>query len=371
MAKKKQDKEELTLYQLIELLAKEKRTVFEVVCNKIEKGFVTAYKDEKKDNTVECRLDVDCEHKSVRFMVKRRVVDVVNNPDTEISFEAAHRISRKYKLGDFVEEEVPMSEVLGRTNIHKMKSIIHQDLNIEYKANSAKQYNERKRDIIDATVKKITDNGDVIVITKYGENVMDHSGFIPGESFVADQVIPILIEEVDMSDAKKPIVKLSRNTPDMVKRLFEKNIPEISDGIVYIKNIAREAGVRTKISVYSKDPAVDAVGACIGPERQRIDRIRAAINDEKIDVVQYYEDHAEYIKSALRPAEVRDVILTTVTDTKGNDKNRRNDRPMIAARVIVDDDVVSLAIGDKGLNARLAAKLTGCKIDVKKASDSL
>ena len=172
---------------------------------------------------------------------------------------------------------------------------------------------------------------------------------IPGEVLRVDDRIKVFATQVNSNETRGPLVSLTRTHPNLVKRLFEAEVPEIAEGVIIIKSISREAGSRTKIAVYSRDPEVDAVGSCIGNKGARINAIVAELNGEKIDVVPYSDDICEYVKAALSPASVVSVELTSDRST----------------RVIVEPDQLSLAIGKMGQNARLAARLTGCKIDIK------
>ena len=210
-------------------------------------------------------------------------------------------------------------------------------------------YESKREEIITATVSKIfSDNGSVLLDTGTGHATLIRGEQIPGETFEVGDKVKVFVTEVNR-EARGPIVTLSRVHPGLVRRLFELEIPEIIDGIVMVKGVAREAGSRTKIAVMSRDPDVDAVGACIGNHAMRIAGIVDELRGEKIDIVKYSEDQEEYVAEALAPAEVRSVTFTAER----------------ACRVIVDDDQLSLAIGKEGQNVRLAARLTGFKIDIK------
>lgn len=213
-----------------------------------------------------------------------------------------------------------------------------------------KEYEKKREEVVPAVVTKLLeDTGDIVVDTGTSETVMRHEEMIPGEHFEVGDRIKVFITEVRREGQVGPIVTLSRTHPGMIKRLMELEIPEIQDGVVIIKGVAREAGSRTKVSVFSRDEAVDPVGACIGERGQRIAQIVDELGGEKIDVVKFSEIPEEYIAAALSPAEVKNVEF---------DGER-------SAKVLVDSDQLSLAIGKEGQNARLAARLTGYKIDIK------
>ena len=210
-------------------------------------------------------------------------------------------------------------------------------------------YESQREEIITATVSKVDPlNGDVVLETGNGRAVLRHDDQIPGEHLAVGDQIKVFVMEVN-KEQRGPIVLLSRIHPGLVRRLFELEIPEIAEGTVLVKGVAREAGSRTKISVYSRDEDVDPIGACIGNHGMRISGILDELCGEKIDIVKYSEVPEEYIASALSPAQVNSVTMVAER----------------ACRVIVDDDQLSLAIGKEGQNARLAARLTGCKIDIK------
>ncbi|MBR5528732.1 MAG: transcription termination factor NusA, partial [Clostridia bacterium] len=214
-------------------------------------------------------------------------------------------------------------------------------------------YENKKEDVVTAEVTKIDpESGNIRLIIGKNEVTLTKGEQIPGETFTEGQLIKVYVMEV-IRDTTGPAVLLSRTHPGLVKRLFEIEVPEIQNGTVVIQSIAREAGSRTKIAVYSRDPDVEAIGALIGAKNTRKNSIMKEINGEKIDIIKYSEDLGEYIKSALSPATVKSVEQIA-------------DR---SCRVVVADDQLSLAIGMKGQNARLAAKLTGCKIDIKSASE--
>jgi N utilization substance protein A len=247
-----------------------------------------------------------------------------------------------------VETELKTKE-FRRLSAGAAKSVIIQAIR-EGERNAMQQaYESKREEIITATVSKIDPvNGNVVLETDNGRAVLLKSEQIPGESFYVDQKIKVFVMEVN-KETRGPLVTLSRVHPGLVRRMFELEVPEIQDGIVLVKGVAREAGSRTKIAVWSRDEDVDAVGACIGAHGMRIGGIVEELNGEKIDIVKYSETPEEFVAAALAPATVESVTFTAER----------------ACRVVVDADQLSLAIGKEGQNARLAARLTGMKIDIK------
>lgn len=322
---------------------------------KVEAALISAY---KKDNGREnVRVLIDPDKKDIKVYQCRTVVEEVTDPRTEISLEDAKAISRRHELGGIVENEVK-TKSFGRISAQTAKQVIVQGIREAERDMAAKAYESKREEIISAVVTKVDPvNGDVIVDTGTREEVLRKNEQIPGEVLnVGDHVkVFVLIPEnkgtEETKDRHAAIVNLSRTNPHFVKRLFEVEVPEIADGTVVIHNVSREPGSRTKISVSSRNPSVDAVGSCIGPGGRRINSIVAELKNEKIDVINYSEIPEEYVKGALSPAKVVSIAP---------DPTRER-----AYRVIVTPDQLSLAIGKEGQNARLAARLTGFKIDIK------
>ena len=335
-------------FTALELLEKEKGIPAEYMIEKIEAALVSAYKKEYGNNT-NVRVLIDPAKKDVRVYQQKTVVEVVENPEIEISLEDARNIAKKYgTVGKIVETEVKTKN-FRRLSAAAAKSVIIQGIREGERRVMQEAYENKHEEIITATVIKVDhENGNVVLDTGTGRAVLLHSEQIPGETFYVDDKIKVFVMEVN-KEARGPLVTLSRIHPGLVRRMFELEVPEISDGIVVVKGVSREAGSRTKISVWSKDPDVDPVGACIGNHGARINAVVEELRGEKVDIVRYSEKPEEYIASALAPATVRNVTMTA-------------DR---ACQVTVDADQLSLAIGREGQNARLAARLTGCKIDIK------
>jgi len=294
------------------------------------------------------RVATDIEKKDIKCYIQKNVVAEVDDPVTQISVEDAKLVNKRMTVGKVLETEVKTKN-LRRLSAGSAKSVIIQAIREAQKENSRKEFENKQEQIITATVAKIYDDtGDIEVETGNGLLKLPVAEQIPGEIYEIDQKIMIYFCKVDRRNGDSDI-RISRSAAGFIKCLFKLSIPEISDGTVVIRNIAREAGSRTKISVMSNDPEVDPVGACIGPHGTRIGGILAEIGKEKIDVVVYNDDKAEYIKAALSPADVKSVEMLEER----------------TAHVVVAPEQLSLAIGVQGQNARLAAKLTGCKVDIK------
>ena len=336
------------LFAALDLLEKEKGIPKEYMLEKIEAALLAAYKKEQGNNT-NVRIVLDPVKEDMRVFQQRTVVEEVENPVTEISLEDAQKLSRRHTLGGIVETELKTKN-FRRLSATNAKQVIIQAIREKERSLAIEVYESKREEIITATVLKIDDSdGAVVLATGTSNAVLQKSEQIPGEVFHIDEKVKVFISEVLKNKERGPLVTLSRAHTGLVKRLFELEIPEIQDGIVLVKAVAREAGSRTKIAVMSRDPDVDPVGACIGNHGTRIASIIEELRGEKIDIVKYSESADEYVAAALSPAQVISVEMLEER----------------VCRVIVDEDQLSLAIGKEGQNARLAAKLTGCKIDIK------
>ena len=335
-----------SLFDAVDLLEATKGIPKAYMLEKIEAALVSAYK--KEENSAAVRVALNAEEKTVRMFRQRTVVEEVENPKEQISLEEAQSISRTYALGDIVETEIRM-EKFGRLSAQAGKQVIIQGIREAEHSNIVREYEKKHEEVITASVTKIDDNtGDVYLDTGTSEAVLYKSEQLPGETFTVGGHVRVFVSKVN-HDGDGPVVTLSRTHPGLVKRLLELVVPEIQDGIVLIKGIAREAGSRTKVAVLSRDEEVDAVGSCIGNRGMRINEIVEELHGEKIDVVLFSEKPEEYIAAALSPAAIREVEF---------DGER-------SSTVWVDADQFSLAIGKGGQNARLAAHLTGYKIDIR------
>ena len=334
-------------FTALELLEKEKGIPADYMMEKIEAALVSAYKKEYGNNT-NVRVLIDPAKKDVRVFQQKEVVEEVENPETQISLADAKLIAKKYTVGSVVETEVKTKN-FRRLSAAAAKSVIIQGIREGERRVMQEAYETKHEEIITATVSKVDhETGNVLLETDTSRAVLLKSEQIPGETFFVGEKIKVFVMEVNR-ESRGPIVTLSRAHAGLVRRMFELEIPEISEGIVAVRGVAREAGSRTKISVCSQDPDVDPVGACIGNRGSRISPILEELRGEKVDIIKYSEKPEEYIAAALAPATVLSVSMMGERE----------------ARVIVAPDQLSLAIGKEGQNARLAARLTGCKIDIK------
>lgn len=336
-------------FDALDLLEKEKGIPKDYMLEKVETALLSAYKKDTggKDNA---HVKIDPDKKEIKLYKQLTVVEEVTNPNTEISLEEAHQKSKKYNVGDIIEVEV-RTKNFGRIAAQTAKQVIIQGIREAERGMMIKEYEEKKEEIVSAVVVRVDPTtGNATLEIGKNEMVLYRHEQMEVENLQVGDRIKVFITEIK-KDARGTSIVLSRVHPGLVKRLFELEVPEIKDGIVEIKAIAREAGSRTKIAVVSHDPNVDPIGACIGPKGIRKNNITAELCGEKIDIIPYSENNEEFIAAALAPATVESVIKLPESDR--------------AYRVIVADDQLSLAIGKEGQNARLAAKLTGFKIDIK------
>lgn len=336
-------------FSAIEDLEKEKGIPREYMYDKIKQAMLAAF---RRDNP-ECADNVDIlldeDRKRIEMYVNKVAVEQVEEPALEIDLEAAKKITKRAKLGDTIKIPVETKK-FGRIAAQAAKQVIIQGIREAERSMMIKEYESKKEEIITAIVDKIDpENEDVLVDTGTSKVYLKKAEQIPGEHFNVGDHIKVFVTEVMKESLRGPLVSLSRTAPGLVKRLFELEIPEIQQGVVVIMSITREAGSRTKMAVMSRDANVDPIGACIGNKGMRIQSIVSELRGEKIDVIKYSEDPVEYISAALSPATVKEVIIDSEK----------------SCRVVVDADQLSLAIGKEGQNARLAARLTGYKIDIK------
>ena len=334
-------------FTALETLEKEKGIPKDYMLERVEAALLSAYKRDMGGNS-NVKVIIDQKKRTIKVYQEKNIVEVVENEVTEISLEDAKKLSSKYALGGVAEIEIKPKN-FRRLGAQAAKQVIIQGIREAERNMIINEYENKREEIITATVTKTDEsNGNVVVDTGTSEAVLLHSEQIPGEELKVGDRVKVFVTEV-RHESRGPIVTLSRTHPGLVKRLFELEVPEIQDGVVIIKGISREAGSRSKLSVYSRDENVDAVGACIGNRGMRISGIVEELCGEKIDIVVYSEQPEEYVRSALSPATVNSVEL---------DGER-------SCKVYVNPDQLSLAIGREGQNARLAAKLTGFKIDIK------
>ena len=334
------------LIEALNVLEKEKEISKEVLFEAIENSLVVAYKNNfnKADNVI---VNVDRETGDFHIYSQKEVVEEVFDPVIEISLEDARAIKGTYEIGDMVNVEI-QSKDFGRIATQSAKNGILQKIREEERKSVFEQYYEKQNDIITGIVQRINGKNISVNLGKTDTVLMEKEQ-VPGEHFRPTDRIKLYITEVKDGN-KGPRIVVSRTHPGLVKRLFEQEVSEIQDGTVEIKSISREAGSRTKMAVYSNNPNVDAVGACVGVNGARVNAIVDELCGEKIDIINWDENPAILIENALSPAKVVSVLA---------DPDEKE------AMVIVPDYQLSLAIGKEGQNARLAARLTGFKIDIK------
>ena len=330
--------------------------VIEKVKTAMQKAAQRMYPDCK-----ECiRVDIDPEKKIFDVVLLQEIVDDEPYNDSEVNIDVARTIDPNAYVGGTLERKLDISK-FGRASAQSAKQSIKGDLRDINRDRILEKFEPKVKDIITATITQVEPGrGAATLMYDKTELYLLRQEQIPGEVLKEGMTIKVYVTDI-ANRSKKPIIKLSRVHRDLVKRLFELEVPEIYDGTVVVKSISREAGSRSKIAVQSLDPNVDAIGACIGPKRSRISAIVKELNGEKIDIIPYSEDPAEFISRALAPAKVLRVYVTE----EEHDSYENDNIPRISAIAVVPHDQLSLAIGNKGQNAKLAAKLTGCKIDIK------
>ena len=345
------------IFAALALLEKERGIPQSFMLDKIIQALTTAYKRDH-DGVENVIVDVDVEHQTLKMFVQKNVVaeeDYVD-PDNEMLVDEAKRISAKYEVGDII--NLPVDNVeFGRIAAGNGKQVIIQGLREAERGMVYDEFNSKQHEILTGVVTRIDPrNGNVSLRIGTGsestEALLMAGEQVPGEELTEGMHVKVYVVEVRRS-TRGPQVLISRTHPGLVKRLFELEVPEIYDGTVEVRSIAREAGSRTKMAVWSNDENVDPIGACVGPKGQRVGSIVEELRGEKIDIIKYSEDPAQFIAAALAPADVVDVWMA--------DEGK-------ACRCVVPDDQLSLAIGKEGQNARLAARLIGYKIDIKPQS---
>jgi len=335
-------------FEALEDLEREKKIDKEFFIQALESALTSAYKKnfgEAKSASV--RLNP--EKNTIRVYSYKTIVEEVADPDKEISLEEARKLKKSYEVGDVVSEEVTPKE-FGRIAAQIAKQVVMQKLREAEHIVAMNELSEKQNELLTCVIRRI--DAKVVYVEIPGsktEGVMQESDQIPGENYAIGDRIKVYVKNIKDS-TKSTFVQVSRSNVGFVKRLFELEVPEIKTGEIEIKNISREPGYRTKMAVYSSNPNLDVVGACVGNKGMRINAIINEMNGEKIDIVEYSENPLEFIARALSPAKV-----LTVYALEGNNY----------ARAVVPDDKLSLAIGKGGQNVRLAVKLTNWKIDVK------
>jgi transcription termination factor NusA len=340
------------LLEALTILEKEKDISKETLLDAIENSLINACKNHfgKADNIKVIMDRTTCEYS---VYAEKVVVQEVNDDVEEISLEKAKEIDTKFEEGDIV--QIPIeSKSFGRIATQNAKNLILQKIREEERKAVYDQYFEKEKDIVTGVVQRYIGKNVSVSLGK-AEAILTENEQVKGEIFEQDERIKLYVVEVK-STTKGPKVVVSRTHPELVKRLFESEVTEVSDGTVEIKSISREAGSRTKMAVYSSNPEVDPVGACVGMNGTRVNAIVNELRDEKIDIINWSDNPAILIENALSPAKVISVAA---------------DQDEKVASVIVPDYQLSLAIGKEGQNARLAARLTGYKIDIKSETQAI
>ncbi len=359
----------------LDLLEKEKGIDKEYMLDALKTALIHAYKRNYKDECENIEINIS-DSGNVKVIASKIVVEDFDEQfgpdDNQILLNDAKEYKAKAKIGDTIKIEIAPKD-FGRIAAQTGKQIILQKLREAERERILEEFSIKSSDIITATVRRFekvvprpTDDKpakpqpvkiNVILDIGKAEATMTSREQVKGENYTINDKLKVLVLDVRNSP-RGPHILVSRAHADLVRRLFEREVPEIADGILEIKSVAREAGVRSKIAVFSNDPNIDPVGSCVGNRGSRVNAVVEELWGEKVDIVKYSDDPTEYLTAAISPAKVSKVIVSEEWETLGKKE----------ATVVVDDSQLSLAIGKEGLNARLAAKLTGWKIDIKSTS---
>lgn len=359
----KADPQNKELVEAIRALCQEKDLSEDMLFATVEDALKKAYaknraKGEAEPSANNISATIDRATGEIHVYTRRLIVEEVEKPADQISLEEARAIKDSYQMGDIVETDVTPRNFL-RVAAQTAKGVIMQRLRDAERGRVYEEYADKENEILTAVVTRVDDKGAVVELMGRTEGYLERDQMIPGEVINMGDHLKVYVLEVQRGDdttRRGPQVRVSRTHPNLVKRLFEMEVPEIAGGKVLIKGIAREAGSRTKMAVHSTEVLIDPVGACVGQRGDRVTRVVDELRGEKIDIIKWSENPAEFIANALNPANVREVY----TEASGQ-------RSCI---VVVPDNQLSLAIGKEGQNARLAAKLTGWKIDIKSQSQA-
>ena len=345
-------------FAAVEDIEKEKGIPREYMYEKIQQAMLAAFRKDNPEYGENVEVILDENKKRIELVINKTVVNEVEDPTAEIDVDSAHQLSKRYSVGDTVAIPVETKK-FGRIAAQAAKQVIIQGIREAERGMIYDEFTSKEHEILTGVVSRIDPRTGAASIKISSNSEYTDALLAPGEQIRGEELhegdrLKVYVVEVRRS-TRGPQVMISRTHPGLVKRLFELEVPEIFDGTVEIKSIAREAGSRTKMAVWCSDPAIDAIGACVGPRGGRVNSIVEELGGEKIDIIKYSEQPEEYIAAALAPAEV--VSVTLLDDAR-------------SCRVVVPDAQLSLAIGKEGQNARLAAKLTGYKIDIKPVSES-
>lgn len=339
-------------FEAVKMLEAEKGIPADYLYEKISAAIIVAAKhDYNGKDIVHC--DIDEEKQKIKVYVRKNVVEEIEDPDTDLTLEQAQAIRKSAKVGKTV--DIPLkTKDFGRIVAQTAKHVIRQGIREAERGQMLEEFKSKNQELVTAKVERVDPiTGNATLEIGKNQTVLPKAEQVPGEVLVEGSSVKVFVVDVK-EGGKGPKIMISRTHPGLVRRLFEQEVPEIYDGTIEIKSVSREAGSRAKIAVFTKDEDVDPVGACIGPRGQRVSNIVDVLGGEKIDIVKYSEDPAEFVSAALAPSEVCSIeIIDELAKT---------------CRATVPDDQLSLAIGNKGQNVRLAVRLTGWNIDIKPES---
>ena len=352
-----QEQDNREFFLALDQLERERGIKKEYMLEKITQALATAYKRDHEGVGDNIAVIADEERNIVRMVIRRDVVEVVDNPYTEISLEDARRSLPHVQLGDVVSSEI-RTKNFGRIAAQTARQVIIPGIREAERNKVYDAFADQTAELLTGVVNRVDDRTGALYVRlsaggEVTEALLSAGEQVKGEVYHVGDRIKVYVVEVRRTTRGTQVV-ISRTHYGLVRRLFEMEVPEIFDGLVEIRSISREAGSRTKMAVWSNDPDVDPIGACVGPRGQRVNTVVEELGGEKVDIIKYSEDPGEYVAAALAPADV-----VSVEVLEGETKS---------CRVVVPDDQLSLAIGKEGQNARLAAKLTGYKIDIKPVS---
>lgn len=335
----------------IEYLEKEKRIPREVLIDAIEAALITAYK-KNYESAKNVRIELNLDEGTYRVISRKDVVEDVEDYRDQVALDTALVTNPAYEIGDVFEEDVTPKD-FGRVGAQAAKQAVMQRLRDAERGILYDEFIDKEDDIVTGVIDRV-DHRYVYVNLGRTEAVLSEAERSPNEQYLPNERIKVYVNKVEQT-TKGPQIFVSRTHPGLLKRLFEQEVPEIYDGTVIVKSVAREAGDRSKISVTSENGDIDAVGACVGAKGVRVEAVVNELGGEKIDIVEWDEDPKVFVRNALSPSQVVEVIV--------DEENQ-------STTVVVPDYQLSLAIGKRGQNARLAAKLTGWKIDIKSETDA-
>ena len=344
-----------SFFEALSTLGSEANVDTDLLVEKVKSAMLKAARKAYQNSEENIRVEIDPTTKTFEMYLMQTVVDDEPIDENEVNIDVAKTIDPNAYVGGTVPKRLDIAK-FGRAAAQSAKQSIKGDLREINRERILGEFQDLENDCITCQVSQVEPGGTATLLYNKTELYLFRNEQIPGEVLKEGQMVKVYITTI-ANKQKKPIIKISRVRKELVKRLFELEIPEIYDGTVEIKAISREAGSRTKVAVWSKDPNVDAIGACIGPKRARISAIVSELNGEKIDIIPYSEKPEEFIAKALAPATVLSVTILSEEDR--------------TCTIVVPNNQLSLAIGNKGQNAKLAAKLTGYKIDIKPEFDVL